>query len=83
MATAVAMSQPLIFFVYVLLAKLIIIIIIKNIPFVSSCYSLMSVLIAVGAAGIPGSAMTTIIVLQSVGLPLHDLGLILAVDWLL
>ena len=43
----------------------------------------MSVLIAVGAAGIPGSAMTTTIVLQSVGLPLHDLGLILAVDWLL
>ncbi|KAL9964502.1 hypothetical protein ACROYT_G028153 [Oculina patagonica] len=45
--------------------------------------TLMSVLIAVGAAGIPGSAMTTTIVLQSVGLPLHDLGLILAVDWLL
>jgi len=43
----------------------------------------MSVLIAIGAAGIPGDAMTTIIVLQSVGLPLHDLGLILAVEWLL
>ncbi|KAJ7390281.1 Excitatory amino acid transporter 2 [Desmophyllum pertusum] len=43
----------------------------------------MSVLIAVGASAIPGSAMTTTIVLQSVSLPLHDLGLILAVDWLL
>lgn len=43
----------------------------------------ISVLLAVGAAGIPATAVTTIIALQAVNLPLHDLGLILAVEWLL
>ncbi|KAJ7390283.1 Excitatory amino acid transporter 2 [Desmophyllum pertusum] len=44
---------------------------------------LISVAIAVGAAGIPVSGVMTIIALQAVNLPLHDIGLILAVDWLL
>ncbi|KAL9964503.1 hypothetical protein ACROYT_G028154 [Oculina patagonica] len=44
---------------------------------------LMAVALAVGAAGIPGAGVMTIIVLQAVNLPLHDVGLILAVDWLL
>ncbi|XP_044170960.1 excitatory amino acid transporter 1-like [Acropora millepora] len=38
--------------------------------------------IAIGAAGIPSAgAVTTIVVLQAVSLPLDDIGLILAVDW--
>ena len=51
--------------------------------FVPSRCSVISVLLAVGAAGIPATAVTTIIALQAVNLPLHDLGLILAVEWLL
>lgn len=43
----------------------------------------MAVALAVGAAGIPGAGVMTVIVLQAVNLPLHDVGLILAVDWLL
>ncbi|PFX32519.1 Excitatory amino acid transporter 3 [Stylophora pistillata] len=40
--------------------------------------------IAIGAAGIPSAgSITTIIVLQAVGLPLDDIGLIMAVDWFL
>ena len=52
-------------------------------PLKNSTYSLISVAIAVGAAGIPGSGVMTIIALQAVNLPLHDIGFILAVDWLL
>ena len=38
--------------------------------------------IAIGAAGIPSAgAVTTIVVLQAVSLPLDDIGLIMAVDW--
>ncbi|XP_063287867.1 neutral amino acid transporter B(0) [Pelobates fuscus] len=38
---------------------------------------------SVGAAGIPaGGVLTLAIILESVGLPTHDISLILAVDWL-
>lgn len=47
-------------------------------------YSLTATAIAIGAAGIPSAgSITTIIVLQAVGLPLDDIGLIMAVDWFL
>lgn len=59
----------------------------------TSCYhvlkhfslsSLTATAIAIGAAGIPSAgSITTIIVLQAVGLPLDDIGLIMAVDWFL
>ena len=38
---------------------------------------------AVGAASVPeGGLVTLVIVLNAVGLPTQDLGLLLAVDWL-
>ena len=43
----------------------------------------MSIALAIGAAGIPGSGVMTIIALQAVNLPTDDIGLILAVDWFL
>ena len=43
----------------------------------------MAVALAIGTAGIPGSGVMTITVLQAVNLPLHDVGLILAVYWFL
>lgn len=47
-------------------------------------HSLTATAIAIGAAGIPSAgSITTIIVLQAVGLPLDDIGLIMAVDWFL
>jgi len=44
---------------------------------------LMSIALAIGAAGIPGSGVMTIIALQAVNLPLHDFGLLMTVDWFL
>lgn len=45
-------------------------------------FSVTATAIAIGAAGIPSAgAVTTIVVLQAVSLPLDDIGLILAVDW--
>ena len=43
----------------------------------------MAVALSFGAAGIPGGGIMQIIILQAVSLPLHDMGLILAVDWFL
>lgn len=39
---------------------------------------------SIGAAGIPQAGLVTMVmVLETVGLPAEDVGLILAVDWLL
>jgi Na+/H+-dicarboxylate symporter len=44
----------------------------------------MATLASVGAAAIPNSGfVTTIMVLNAVGLPIKDLGMIYALDWLL
>ena len=43
----------------------------------------MVIAVSIGSAGIPGSGIMIIIVLQAVDLPLHDFGVILAVEWLL
>ncbi len=43
----------------------------------------MAIAVSIGAAGIPGGGIMIIIVLQAVNLPLHDFGVILAVEWLL
>lgn len=38
---------------------------------------------SVGAAGVPaGGVLTIAIILEAIGLPTHDLSLILAVDWI-
>lgn len=42
---------------------------------------LMAVAVSFGAAGIPGGGIMQIIILQAVNLPLHDMGIILAVEW--
>lgn len=45
---------------------------------------LTATLAAVGAAGIPEAGLVTmVIVLQSVGLPLDGIGMLLAIDWFL
>jgi len=44
---------------------------------------LISIAVSIGAAGIPGGGVMIIIVLQAVNLPLHDFGVIIAVEWLL
>ncbi|KAL9964504.1 hypothetical protein ACROYT_G028155 [Oculina patagonica] len=44
---------------------------------------LITVVASIGAAGVPGAGILIIIVLQAVNLPLHDFGVILAVEWLL
>lgn len=41
----------------------------------------MAVAVSFGAAGIPGGGIMQIIILQAVNLPLHDMGIILAVEW--
>ena len=41
----------------------------------------MAVAVSFGAAGIPGSGIMQVILLQAVDLPLHDVGLIFAVEW--
>lgn len=43
----------------------------------------MAIAVSIGAAGIPGAGVMILIVLQAVNLPLHDFGVILAVEWLL
>jgi len=48
-----------------------------------SLHSLISIAVSIGAAGIPGGGVMIIIVLQAVNLPLHDFGVIIAVEWLL
>ncbi|XP_018593374.1 excitatory amino acid transporter 3-like [Scleropages formosus] len=46
--------------------------------------SLTATLGSIGAAGIPSAgAVTTVLVLSAVGLPVHDIPLLIAVDWLL
>lgn len=49
----------------------------------SYLHSLMAIAVSIGAAGIPGAGVMILIVLQAVNLPLHDFGVILAVEWLL
>ncbi|KAJ7390284.1 Excitatory amino acid transporter 2 [Desmophyllum pertusum] len=43
----------------------------------------MAIAVSIGAAGIPGGGVLIIIVLQAVNLPLHDFGVILAIEWIL
>ena len=45
--------------------------------------SLIAIAASIGAAGIPGSGIMIIIVLQAVNLPLHDFGIIMAIEWML
>uniref|UniRef100_A0A3B3REH2 Amino acid transporter n=1 Tax=Paramormyrops kingsleyae TaxID=1676925 RepID=A0A3B3REH2_9TELE len=46
--------------------------------------SITATVASIGAAGIPSAgAVTTLMVLTSVGLPVHDVSLLIAVDWLL
>lgn len=44
---------------------------------------LIAIAASIGAAGIPGSGIMIIIVLQAVNLPLHDFGIIMAIEWML
>ncbi|KAH6941667.1 hypothetical protein HPB50_022234 [Hyalomma asiaticum] len=49
-----------------------------------TCKSVTATVASVGAAGIPGGGLVTmVIVLQAVGLPPEDIGLIATVDWFL
>lgn len=43
----------------------------------------MAIAASVDAAGVPGAGILIIIVLQAANLPMHDFGVILAVEWLL
>jgi len=43
----------------------------------------MAIATSIGAAGIPGSGVMQIVVLQAVNLPLHDMGFILSILWFL
>ncbi|XP_048852091.1 excitatory amino acid transporter 3-like isoform X2 [Brienomyrus brachyistius] len=46
--------------------------------------SITATVASIGAAGIPSAgSVTTLMVLTSVGLPVHDVSLLIAVDWLL
>ena len=51
--------------------------------FLNPNHSLMAVAVSFGAAGIPGSGVMQIILLQAANLPLHDWGLLLAVEWIM
>jgi len=49
-----------------------------------TCVSLTATLASIGAASIPSAGLVMmILVLTSVGLPVSDISLIVAVDWLL
>ena len=49
-----------------------------------ACVSLTATLASIGAASIPSAGLVMmILVLTSVGLPVSDISLIVAVDWLL
>ena len=50
----------------------------------SACCSITATLASIGAAGVPMAGIfTMIIVLTAVDLPIEDVSLIIAVDWLL
>ena len=46
-------------------------------------HSLLTVVLIIGSASIPTAGMSTIVVLEATSLPLHDIGLLLALDWFL
>ena len=54
----------------------------KKLPLVT--ISITATAASIGAAGIPSAGMVTMVmVLQTVGLPTADIGLLLTLDWLL
>ena len=44
---------------------------------------LIATLISIGVAGMPASGLFLIMVLETLGLPLEHVGLLLTIDWLL
>ena len=55
-----------------------------NYPDMYSFFSITATCAAIGAAAIPSAGLVTMLmVLTSVGLPVEDVSLILAVDWFL
>ena len=63
---------------------LLLLLVLLNDTYVVACISLTATLASIGAASIPSAGLVMmILVLTSVGLPVSDISLIVAVDWLL